>query len=129
MVFFRIFLHEVCEGLTNSDLDTAKFYCRDQGVSRMKLDSMNTPQDMFRILEQAQLVSEHNLSFLKIILEQLERDDLLRKLRTLEGNQSMMISSACHLWDGANLGFPSLARALTYIAVSYSHCTLGVSDN
>ena len=81
----RIFLHELCEQMTSNDVETAKFVCSNKGISRMKLESMKSPQDLFLALEQAQLISPNNLSFLKgDILSVLERDDLMKQILKFE---------------------------------------------
>ena len=60
----------------------------DPGFGRAALQKVTTCMRLFRLLQDRELLGINNLSFLKKLLEHMNRNDLLRKVNNYE-NQSV----------------------------------------
>jgi hypothetical protein len=75
--YFRILLHDLGEQMTKDDFELVKFFCNDVNITRMRLSSAQTPQELFLLMEEVGLIHGTNLTFLEQIFRRMHRNDLL----------------------------------------------------
>ncbi|NXD28235.1 CASP8 protein, partial [Spelaeornis formosus] len=73
---FRKLLFEVSEALVTEELAALKFLSLEH-VSRRKLEAIQEPKAFFEMLQEKDMIGVGNLSFLKELLYQISRMDLL----------------------------------------------------
>jgi hypothetical protein len=71
-------LHYLCQELTRQECDTLKFMC-ERDIPRARLESIQGPQDFFRVLESQHKLSADRMDYLLHRLRHLNRQDLVRK--------------------------------------------------
>ena len=80
---FRLKLFEIASELTTEKLESFKFLCADfipAGVA----EDIQTFEQLFKELEQRDIIAPNRLDFLQECLEKLGRVDLANKLKTYE---------------------------------------------
>ncbi|NWR53724.1 CASP8 protein, partial [Regulus satrapa] len=73
---FRKLLLDISEALVSTELAALKFLSWDH-ISRSKLEAIQNSKDFFEVLQEKDLIRVENLSFLKELLYQIGRMDLL----------------------------------------------------
>lgn len=81
---FRLLLLEISNEITNADLAKLKFLCEDVIPSRTG-EGISQPFELFRALEQRNLLSEQNREFLASKLSDINRVALRNKLLGIQG--------------------------------------------
>ena len=78
---YRRILKEVADNLTFSDVGSIKFVCRGLiGAGALDKIPNREPLKLFKLLEERQIISEGNLKWLRDILKQIQRIDLVLKI-------------------------------------------------
>jgi hypothetical protein len=74
-------LKEIADNLTFSDVGSMKFVCRGKiGVGALDQVPNNEPLKLLKLLEERQIISEGNLTWLRGILKEIQRIDLVMKI-------------------------------------------------
>lgn len=81
---FRLLLLEISNEITHADLAKLKFLCEDVIPSRTA-EGISQPFELFRALEQRNLLSEQNREFLASKLSDINRVALRNKLLGIQG--------------------------------------------
>ncbi|NXH46858.1 FADD protein, partial [Dicaeum eximium] len=76
---FLSLLHSISSGLSDTELDAMKFLCRDK-IRKRKLETVQSGRELFSILMEQQEVAHDNLAFLRELLQEINRGDLLALL-------------------------------------------------
>ncbi|XP_019407747.1 PREDICTED: FAS-associated death domain protein [Crocodylus porosus] len=85
---FLSLLNSISMNLSESDLSSLKFLCRDK-ISKRKLESVKSGNDLFAILLEQQEITSDKIDFLHFLIKTLKRDDLAMWLEQFvegEGN-------------------------------------------
>ncbi|NWR68301.1 FADD protein, partial [Centropus unirufus] len=77
---FRVMLHSIAARLSDDDVASLKFLCRDD-VGKKKLESVRSAMDLFTILIEQRLITKENVDYLDVFLTARKREDLLLDLR------------------------------------------------
>ncbi|XP_023784553.1 FAS-associated death domain protein [Cyanistes caeruleus] len=80
---FLSLLHSISSGLSDTELSSMKFLCRDI-ISKRKLEAVQSGRDLFSILIEQQNIADDNLEFLRRLLQHIRRGDLLSQLAKFE---------------------------------------------
>ncbi|NWW81413.1 FADD protein, partial [Climacteris rufus] len=80
---FLSLLHSISLGLSDAELSSMKFLCRDK-IKKRKLETVQSGRELFTILMEQQEIASDNLEFLKKLLEQIDRGDLVSQLLHFE---------------------------------------------
>jgi hypothetical protein len=91
---YRRLLHEVCQELTRDNIANLKFLSASS-ISKSKLDSLQTAQDLFLVLERQRLITADSVDFLVTKLREINRHDLATKLGTLTVQSKLSSSVPC----------------------------------
>ena len=83
---FRLLLLEISNEITNADLAKLKFLCEDVIPSRTA-EGISQPFELFRALEQRNLLSEQNREFLASKLSDVNCIPLRNKLLGIQGKR------------------------------------------
>ncbi|KFP70630.1 Protein FADD, partial [Acanthisitta chloris] len=84
-------LLSISSSLSASELSNMKFLCQDK-IKKRKLESVQSGMDLFTILMEQQEITNDNLSFLRKMLERIERGDLVLRVKQFEEEGEL---SAC----------------------------------
>ncbi|NXA10693.1 FADD protein, partial [Sapayoa aenigma] len=76
-------LHSIASGLSDTELGAMKFLCRDK-VKKRKLESVGSARELFSILMEQQDIAGDNLHFLRVLLEHIDRGDLVSQVKQFE---------------------------------------------
>ena len=79
---YRKLLKEIADNLTISDVGSIKFVCRGDSVGAAVLDKISDrePLKLFNTLQERQIISSENLTWLQDVLKRIQRIDLSRKI-------------------------------------------------
>ncbi|NXP69388.1 FADD protein, partial [Chloropsis cyanopogon] len=66
----------ISSGLSVAEVDAMKFLCRDK-IAKRKLEEVGNGLKLFSILMEQQVIAPNKLGFLKELLQQINREDLL----------------------------------------------------
>ncbi|KAM7035233.1 FAS-associated death domain protein [Acridotheres tristis] len=80
---FLSLLNSIASGLSDAELSQMKFLCKDK-IGKRKLDEVQSGRELFIILMEQQLITHNNLKFLKMMLQDIRRDDLLAQVVQFE---------------------------------------------
>ncbi|XP_006014745.1 FAS-associated death domain protein [Alligator sinensis] len=72
---FLSLLNSISLNLSDGDLSSLKFLCRNK-ISKRKLESVKTGNDLFAILLEQQEITSDKIDFLQFLIKTLKRDDL-----------------------------------------------------
>ncbi|KAM9267048.1 FAS-associated death domain protein isoform 1-T1 [Cariama cristata] len=76
---FLTLLHSFSSSLSDSELSSLKFLCRDN-IGKRRLEAVQSGGELFSILLEQQLIARDKVSFLHILLESIKREDLVSQL-------------------------------------------------
>ncbi len=103
---YKRILMEIADNLTFSDVGSMKFVCRDIiGIGALDQVPNNEPLKMLKLLEERQIISEGNLTWLRSILKEIQRIDLVMKIPDEFCQQVDVV-------DSSEIGVVSRYRAL-----------------
>lgn len=78
---YRRLLKDIADELTFSDVGSLKFVCRGKiGAAKLDLIPNDKPLQLIKLLEERLLISPTNLIWLRAILKQIKRMDLVAKI-------------------------------------------------
>ncbi|KAM6274207.1 FAS-associated death domain protein [Porphyrio hochstetteri] len=77
---FLILLHSFSSSLSDSEVSSLKFLCREK-IGKRKLESVQSGIELFIFLLEQQLIASSEVSFLEKLLESIRREDLLLQLK------------------------------------------------
>ncbi|KFV02575.1 Protein FADD, partial [Tauraco erythrolophus] len=77
---FLALLHSFSLSLSDGELSSLKFLCRDK-IGKRKLEAVRNGRELFNILLEQQLIASDNVSFLEGLLESIQRKDLVVQLK------------------------------------------------
>ncbi|KAF1403415.1 FAS-associated death domain protein, partial [Spheniscus humboldti] len=77
---FLTLLHSFSSSLSDGELSSLKFLCREK-IGKRKLESVRSGGELFSILLEQQLIASHEVSFLEGLLESIKREDLVSQLK------------------------------------------------
>ncbi|XP_064513226.1 LOW QUALITY PROTEIN: FAS-associated death domain protein [Pseudopipra pipra] len=80
---FLSLLLSISAGLSEAELDSMKFLCRDK-ITKRRRESVRSGRELFEILMEQQHIGSDNLHFLRKLLERIRRGDLLSQLEQFE---------------------------------------------
>ncbi|NWS22686.1 FADD protein, partial [Pachyramphus minor] len=80
---FLSLLLSISAGLSEAELDSMKFLCRDK-ITKKRRESVRSGRELFEILMEQQHIASDNLHFLRKLLKDLRRGDLLSQLQQFE---------------------------------------------
>ncbi|XP_041474156.1 uncharacterized protein LOC121422962 isoform X2 [Lytechinus variegatus] len=93
---YRTLLKEIDNGLGARDMEKLKYLCQDLGVAPRKFENMNRGIYLFTELEKLALVTADDISLLVLLMQAINRYDLVKKLKSWsskEGKLAHMLSS------------------------------------
>uniref|UniRef100_A0A8B9V7V7 FAS-associated death domain protein n=1 Tax=Anas zonorhyncha TaxID=75864 RepID=A0A8B9V7V7_9AVES len=76
---FLTLLHSFSSSLSAAELRELKFLCRDN-IGKRKLESVQSGTELFNFLLEQQVISSHDVDFLKTMLKAIKREDLVTRL-------------------------------------------------
>ncbi|KAI6068315.1 FAS-associated death domain protein [Aix galericulata] len=76
---FLTLLHSFSLSLSAAELRDLKFLCRDK-IGKRKLESVQSGAELFNFLLEQQVISSHDVDFLKTMLKVIKREDLITRL-------------------------------------------------
>nr|XP_013050352.2 FAS-associated death domain protein [Anser cygnoides] len=76
---FLTLLHSFSSSLSAGELRDLKFLCQDK-IGKRKLESVQSGAELFNFLLEQQVISSHNVDFLKTMLMAIKREDLTTRL-------------------------------------------------
>uniref|UniRef100_A0A8B9SJ19 FAS-associated death domain protein n=1 Tax=Anas platyrhynchos TaxID=8839 RepID=A0A8B9SJ19_ANAPL len=76
---FLTMLHSFSSSLSAAELRELKFLCRDK-IGKRKLESVQSGTELFNFLLEQQVISSHDVDFLKTMLKVIKREDLVTRL-------------------------------------------------
>ncbi|NWI66201.1 FADD protein, partial [Todus mexicanus] len=77
---FLTLLHSFSLSLSDSELSSLKFLCRNK-IGKRKLEAVQSGDELFTILLEQQDIAKDNLVFLEELLKNLRREDLVSRLK------------------------------------------------
>ncbi|NXL07007.1 FADD protein, partial [Mesembrinibis cayennensis] len=77
---FLALLHSFSSSLSDRELSSLKFLCREQ-IGKRKLESVQSGGELFNILLEQQLIARGKVSFLEDLLKNIKREDLVSQLK------------------------------------------------
>ncbi|NXT81156.1 FADD protein, partial [Zapornia atra] len=77
---FLILLHSFSSSLSDSEVSSLKFLCREK-IGKRKLEAVQSGVELFIILLEQQLIASSKVSFLEKLLENIRREDLVLQLK------------------------------------------------
>ncbi|NXX89301.1 FADD protein, partial [Centropus bengalensis] len=77
---FRVVLHSIAARLSDDDVASLKFFCRED-VGKKKLESVRNAMDLFTIFIEQRLITKDNVDYLAGFLTTMKREDLSLDLR------------------------------------------------
>ncbi|KAJ7396518.1 Liprin-alpha-3 [Pitangus sulphuratus] len=80
---FLSLLLSISAGLSEAELDSMKFLCHDK-ITKRRRESVRSGRELFEILVEQQHIASDNLDFLKKLLENIRRGDLVSQLEQFE---------------------------------------------
>ncbi|NXA70923.1 FADD protein, partial [Mohoua ochrocephala] len=80
---FLSLLHSISSGLSDTELSAMKFLCCDK-IRKRKLETVQSGRELFSILMEQQEIASDNLEFLRKLLRDIDRDDLVARLVQFE---------------------------------------------
>ena len=83
---YRKFIFSLGQELSTENLSSLKYLLRDL-LTTSQTEGINSPTDLFVLLEQRNELGSGNCHLLKDLLRQIKRQDLVRKLEDFERNQ------------------------------------------
>ncbi|NXD26160.1 FADD protein, partial [Spelaeornis formosus] len=84
---FLSLLHSISSGLSDTELSSMKFLCRDR-ISKRKLEMVQSGRELFTILLEQREIAADSLGFLRKLLQHISRSDLLSQLVQFEEEES-----------------------------------------
>lgn len=76
---FLTLLHSFSSSLSAAELRELKFLCQDK-IGKRKLESVQSGTELFNFLLEQQVISSHDVDFLKTMLKAIKREDLVTRL-------------------------------------------------
>ncbi|XP_035408071.1 FAS-associated death domain protein [Cygnus olor] len=76
---FLTLLYSFSSSLSAGELRDLKFLCQDK-IGKRKLESVQSGAELFNFLLEQQVISSHNVDFLKTMLMVIKREDLTTRL-------------------------------------------------
>lgn len=76
---FLTLLHSFSSSLSAAELRELKFLCQDK-IGKRKLESVQSGTELFNFLLEQQVISSHDVDFLKTMLKVIKREDLVTRL-------------------------------------------------
>uniref|UniRef100_A0A8C3BDR8 FAS-associated death domain protein n=1 Tax=Cairina moschata TaxID=8855 RepID=A0A8C3BDR8_CAIMO len=76
---FLTLLHSFSLSLSAAELRDLKFLCRDK-IGKRKLESVQSGAELFNFLLEQQVITNHDVDFLKTMLKRIKREDLITRL-------------------------------------------------
>ena len=86
---YRSLLLKLSDSFTSLDLKKMKFICRDV-IPDGRAELITEPFELFIALEQRNLLSVEKLDFLASKLEDIDRNDLRKKLLEIQGKNNAL---------------------------------------
>ncbi|NWS98222.1 FADD protein, partial [Mionectes macconnelli] len=80
---FLSLLLSISAGLSEAELDSMKFLCRDK-ITKRRRESVRSGRELFEILVEQQHIAGDNLDFLRNLLQNIRRGDLVSQLEQFE---------------------------------------------
>ncbi|NXV77547.1 FADD protein, partial [Atlantisia rogersi] len=77
---FLILLHSFSSSLSDNEVSSLKFLCREK-IGKRKLEAVQSGIELFIILLEQQLIASSKVSFLEKLLESIRREDLVLQLK------------------------------------------------
>ncbi|NXY45199.1 FADD protein, partial [Ceuthmochares aereus] len=77
---FLALLNSFSSSLTDGELASLKFLCRDK-IGKGKLESMRSARELFSVLIELRLLTRHDVAFLEFLLTNIKREDLVLRLK------------------------------------------------
>ncbi|KGL77346.1 Protein FADD, partial [Tinamus guttatus] len=77
---FLSLLHSFSSGLTESELGSLKFLCRDK-IPKRKLEGVRSGMDLFGLLLEQRAIAEDSVDLLETLLRAVKRLDLVEQLQ------------------------------------------------
>ncbi|NXS15556.1 FADD protein, partial [Mystacornis crossleyi] len=80
---FLSLLHSISSGLSDEELSALKYLCSDK-IKKRKLEAVQSGRELFSILMEQQEIARDSLEFLRKLLQQIDRGDLVARLVQFE---------------------------------------------
>lgn len=85
---FLSLLHSISSGLSDKELCSVKFLCKNK-IPKGKLETVQSGQELFSILMEHQIIASDNLVFLRELLQEIHRADLLARVAQFEEEEPL----------------------------------------
>ncbi|XP_053576552.1 LOW QUALITY PROTEIN: FAS-associated death domain protein [Bombina bombina] len=79
-------LHNISLKLDGKELDSLKFLCQNY-IEKKKRESISSTNELFLCLIEQMQITEENLGYLKTLLKDIKREDLVQVIQEFESNR------------------------------------------
>lgn len=85
---FLSLLHSISSGLSDRELSSMKFLCKYK-IPKGRLEMVQSGRELFSILMEQQIIAGDNLVFLRQLLQEIHRADLLARVAQFEEEEPL----------------------------------------
>lgn len=92
---FNFLLNDISQNLSQEELDSMKFLCKD--IGKRRLEKLSSGLQLFQALEEQDKLSKEDTQFLAKLLSNIKRSDLEKKLAAFHRGGGHLQQSTCEV--------------------------------